>query len=55
MATVEQMTSEITLLRTQVNDVSDVSTYDERAETFEDWLFKAKNYLESEDSEFAPS
>ena len=96
MATVEQMTSEITILRTQLNDVlsrvqslegqqvtlfaqigtvsgqlsemsskqkvpksvltskgvSDVPTYDGRAETFEDWLFKVKNYLESEDSDF---
>ena len=32
--------------------VSDVPTYDGRAETFEDWLFKVKNYLESEDSDF---
>ena len=96
MATVEQMTSEITILRTQLNDVlsrvqslegqqvtlfaqigtvsgqlsemsskqkvpksvltskgvSDVPTYDGRAETFEDWLFKVKNYFESEDSDF---
>ena len=96
MATVEQMTSEITILRTQLNDVlsrvqslegqqatlfaqvgtmsgqlseisskqkvpksvltlkgvSDVPTYDGRAETFEDWLFQVKNYLESEDSDF---
>ena len=96
MATVEQMSSEITILRTQLNDVlsrvqslegqqancfaqigtmsgqhsemsskqkvpksvltskgvSDVPTCDGRAETFEDWLFKVKNYLESEDSDF---
>ena len=32
--------------------VSEVPTYDGRAETFEDWLFKVKNYLESEDSDF---